>query len=66
MIERKSYTLYQSNEKRLLSSIELSSYLGLGRCSSTDFATKIKARVKIGRRVLYDKTVIDKYLDSLI
>lgn len=53
-----------SNEKRLLNVNELADYLGLGRCTADTLATKINARINIGRRVLYDKNIVDEYLDK--
>ena len=64
MAERTTTVIYQKAEKRLLDSIGLADYLSLGRCNSVNFATEINARVKIGRRVLYDKNIIDSYLDK--
>ena len=54
------------SEKRLLDSVEVCTYLSLGRCKGIDFAKQIGAERKIGRRVLYDRHVIDKYFDDQI
>lgn len=52
-------------DKRLLDVPEMCAYLNLGRNKGVQFAKEIGAERKIGRRCLYDKSVIDKYLDSL-
>lgn len=54
------------SEKRMLNSSELCAYLSLGRNRGVEFAKSIGAERKIGRRCLYDKTVIDKYFDKQI
>ena len=51
-------------KKRLLDAPEVCNYLNLGRCKGVEFAKSIGAEVKIGRRVLFDKNKIDKYLDE--
>ena len=40
--------------------------IGLGRNRGVEFAKSIGAEVAIGRRRLYDKVVIDRYLDRKI
>lgn len=54
-----------TSEKRLLDSVEVCAYLGLGRNRGVEFAKSIGAERKIGRRCLYDKVVIDKVLDKM-
>lgn len=51
-------------EARLMSAKEACIYLGLGRNRGVEFAKSIGAEVAIGRRRLYDKVVIDRYLDK--
>lgn len=62
MTERKRVSLV--NEKRLLDANEVCMYLSLGRNRGVEFARSIGAERKIGRRCLYDRVVIDKYLDK--
>lgn len=50
--------------KRLLDANEVCAYLNLGRCKGVEFAKSIDADVKIGRRVLFDKNKIDRFLDT--
>lgn len=50
-------------QKRLLSIEEAVTYLGLGKSSAKKYLESIDAKRKIGRRALYDKTVIDKHLN---
>lgn len=52
------------NEKRLLDASEVCYYLGLGRNRGVEFSKSIGAERKIGRRCLYDRQVIDRYLDE--
>lgn len=51
--------------KRLLNIRELMEYAGLGRNKAIEWGKEIKAEVRIGRRVLYDKAIIDKVLDRM-
>jgi len=53
-------------EKRLLDAVEVCSYLSLGRNRGVEFAKEIGAMRKVGRRTLFDKVIIDRYLDSQI
>lgn len=60
-------TFYQNStpiNKRMLSIHEASAYLGVGRNSAYKFLESIGAKQRIGRRVLYDKSVIDQYFDK--
>ena len=50
--------------KRLLDAKETCEYLSLGRNRGVEFAKSIGAERRIGRRCLYDKVVIDRYLDK--
>lgn len=63
MKERKTVTTM--GEKRLLDANEVCVYLSLGRNRGVEFARDIGAERKIGRRSLYDKVIIDRYLDEL-
>ena len=51
--------------KRMLSEKEAQEYLGLKRGKCREFGEKVKAVKHIGRRVLYDRLVLDAALDSL-
>ena len=50
---------------RLLSLSKIQDYLSLGRNKAIAWGKSIKADVHIGRRVLYDKSVIDRTLDRM-
>ena len=50
---------------RLLSLSELQGYLSLGRNKAIEWGKSVEADVHIGRRVLYDKSVIDRALDRM-
>ncbi len=51
-------------DKRLFSAEEGQEYCGLGRLKFRQFADKIGATKKFGTRVLFDRAVIDRALDS--
>lgn len=51
--------------KRMFDRAEAAAYLGLGLSRTTDFCKKIGAVKHIGRRALFDRTVIDRALDDL-
>jgi len=52
------------SDKRLLDASEVCYYLSLGRNRGIEFAKTIGAEIKIGRRSLYDREKIDKYLNK--
>jgi len=54
-----------SGQSSLMDTEELRAYTNLGRNKAMELGDKIGARVKIGKRVLWDRVKIDKYLDSL-
>ena len=54
-----------SGQSRLMDTEELRAYTNLGRNKALELGDEIGARVKIGKRVLWDRVKIDKYLDSL-
>ena len=51
--------------KRLLNLDEACVYISQGRTNGRIWLNSIKANIKFGRRVVYDKMVIDKALDCL-
>lgn len=61
---RKETTNPSSISKRLLSITEAAMYLGVGRNTALKYLEQIGAKRNIGRRVLYDKHIIDEYLNS--
>ena len=44
---------------------ELMSYTGLGRNNAMKLGEEIGSKVRVGKRVLWDRKKIDKYLDEL-
>lgn len=58
-------TVMNTNELRLLDTDQLRAYTSLGRNNAMKLGEEIGAKIKIGKRVLWDKNKIDKYLDSL-
>lgn len=52
-------------EKRMLSIKEVCGYIGRGETKTRIYMDEIGATRKFGRRVLFDKTVIDAALDAL-
>lgn len=55
-----------TNDKRLLDIKEVCSYIGQGQTRARQYMDEIGATRKFGGRVLFDKNVIDKALDSMI
>lgn len=53
------------NEKRMLSIKEVCAYTGRGETNARKYMDEIGATRKFGRRVLFDKTVIDAALDKM-
>mgnify|MGYP002710593893 CR=1 FL=1 len=53
----------ENSNSRLMNAAETCEYLGMGRNRGVEFAKAIGAEVAIGRRRLYDKVAIDRYLD---
>lgn len=51
-------------EKRLLSAAEMCCYIGMGRNRGIEWAKSIGSERRIFKRCLYDKEVIDRYLDA--
>ena len=54
-----------AGESRLLDTEELRAYTNLGRNNAMKLGEEIGAKVKIGKRVLWDKVKLDKYLNEL-
>lgn len=54
-----------SGETRLMDTEELRAYTNLGRNSAMKLGEDIGAKVKIGKRVLWDKVKIDQHLNEL-
>ena len=50
---------------RMMDAPKLCAYLSMGRTRAVEFARGIGAEVKIGRRCLYDRNVIDNALDCM-
>lgn len=50
---------------RLMDTEELRAYIGLGRNNAMRLGEEIGAKVQFGRRVLWDRNKIDKYIDSI-
>lgn len=54
-----------AGESRLMDTEELRAYTNLGRNNAMKLGEEIGAKVKIGKRVLWDKVKIDQYLNEL-
>lgn len=52
-------------DKRLLNINEVCTYIGIGQTQARKIMQEIGAVRRFGRRILYDKIVIDTYLDSM-
>lgn len=54
-----------TGESRLMDTEELRAYTNLGRNSAMKLGEEIGAKVRIGRRVLWDRVKVDQYFNSL-
>lgn len=52
-------------EVRMMDADQLAIYIGLGKTRAVEFGEKCGAKRKFGKRALYDKKVIDQYLDNM-
>ena len=52
-------------ESRLMDTNELRAYTNLGRNMATKLGIEAWAKIKMGKRVLWDKVKIDQYLNEL-
>lgn len=55
---------FNTGIKRMLSYTEASEYLGIGISSLRKLALEIPCTKKIGKRVLFDRLALDKYIDE--
>ena len=60
----KHVAMGEISEKRLLNLEEVTIYIGMGKVTSRKYMDEIGAVRKFGKRVLFDKIVIDKALDA--
>lgn len=58
-------TVNTTSKSRLMDTEELRAYTSLGYNSAVKLGEEIGAKVKIGKRVLWDKKKIDQYFDEL-
>ena len=58
-------TSFKNQESRLMDTEELRIYTSLGRNNAMKLGEEIGAKVKVGKRVLWDKKKIDQYFDRL-
>ena len=54
----------ESVNTRLFSVKDLCDYIHMGECNAVKWAKSIGAGRRIGRRILFDKQVIDKAIDN--
>lgn len=54
-----------TGESRLMDTDELRTYTNLGRNNAMKLGEEIGAKVKIGKRILWDRVKIDQYLNEL-
>ena len=52
-------------EQRMLGIDGAKAYINMGKSKTMQIMEEIGAKRKIGRRVVYDKAVIDKWLDAM-
>ena len=55
----------QQENARYLGTRELCEYLSIGQNTARSIGKEAGARIKIGRRVVFDKNAIDRYLEGL-
>jgi len=65
MIMRSKTVTTTEGQSRLMDTEELRAYTNLGRNNAMKLGEEIGAKVKIGRRVLWDRRKIDEYFNSL-
>ena len=51
--------------KRLLNVNELCEYIGMGKTRTIAWGKAIGAEKRIGRRLLFDRVIVDKAIDEL-
>ena len=51
---------------RLMSVDEFAAYMGIGRNNALKVGAEIGAEIRIGKRRLYDKNVVDAWIDRRI
>lgn len=54
-----------SGESRLMDTEELRAYTNLGRNNAMKLGEEIGAKVKVGKRVLWDRVKLDQYFNEL-
>ena len=54
-----------TTKSRLMDTEELRAYTNLGRNNAMKWGEEIGAKVKFGKRVLWDRVKIDQYLNEL-
>lgn len=62
---RQRMIMSENSIARLMDTEELRAYTNLGRNNAMKLGEEIGAKVKIGKRVLWDKVKIDNYLNEL-
>lgn len=53
-------------EVRMLDVDGLCTYISMGKTKATEFGERVGAKIKMGKRTLYDKRIIDKALDEMV
>ena len=53
------------SDKRLLDALEIAEYTGMGRNTARKFAEEAGALRRYGKRVLFDRLVLDRAIDDL-
>ena len=61
---RKRMRTVNTEKSRLMDTEELRVYTKLGRNSAMKLGEEIGAKVRIGRRVLWDRVKVDQYFNS--
>jgi len=53
-------------KKRLLTRQEACEYVGLGLTRGVEYINQSGARIKIGNRCMYDKKILDQFIDKQV
>lgn len=62
---RKQNVTGNIEEKRLLNIREVSSYIGIGQTQARRYMEEIGATKRFGKRVVFDKQIIDKAISNM-
>ena len=62
---KKDLVTVKISDKIAVDTTELQLLCGCGRSTAVDIGTQAKARIQVGKRVLWNVNKVQKYLDSI-